>query len=98
MKKLVHKSNIGEILQRIYDSEINAGICSFSFGGFCYSTEIGCYPEEKVEGMQLADTQEIEVAMGYLVVDIMTKHPTSKFTKWASSVELGSPLPPSPTK
>jgi len=93
MKQLVHKANIGEILQRIYDSEIHMTLGWCWDGGFMYIVGQP-YPFEAGESKPRDSSDNIEDAFSRIVVDIMAEYPDSSFTKWASAVDLGSPILP----
>lgn len=76
---------IGEVLQRIYDSEINLHLAWMWDGGLEYTLEHVVYPFEcKYDLKQVHDTGEdrFDVAFGYLVEDILKQYPNSTFSKW----------------
>lgn len=83
MKK-IKKENIGEILQRLYDSEIDIAIGWLYDGGFVFAIENNPYPLEtkyKKENIILSLEDRIEKAMPFLVKEILKKFPKSAFTE-----------------
>jgi hypothetical protein len=89
MQSLIHRSNIGEILQRIYDSEIHLSIAWLWDGGVSYSLDgnpnvLDC----KYQDVMHSCSDKMEEVFGIILVDVMTKYPKSEFTKWANSTDL----------
>lgn len=84
MKKIT-KKNIGEILQRIYDSEIHLRIGWLWDGGVDYSigsTSNDIWGEQN--RIEIYHTLEIDIvkAIKEMVDQILREYPNSVFSKW----------------
>jgi hypothetical protein len=83
------KAEVGEVLQRIYDSEINVRIQSFWDGGF--ETAVG----DEMNGWEDAPSivqaackaldyneRKIEVVVAALAFEVVQHYPDSTFAQW----------------
>lgn len=84
MNRTINKELIGEILQQLYDSEIDFHMGWLWDGGIDFSLENNPHPlgEHKQELVQRTGNTNIENLMGDVVEQVITQFPNSKFTKW----------------
>jgi hypothetical protein len=73
-QKIIDRSCVGEVLQRIYTSELNIKIRLFSEGGYFYISS-----EEKRTPLQ---GTTIEEAVTHLAFLLAKEFPTSGFAGW----------------
>jgi len=82
--KTVTSENIGEILQHIYDSEIDLHTGYLWDGGWDYSFENTPYPLTEYKPEYIVSTGETNFVkvVEMIVGDILEKFPKSGFSKW----------------
>lgn len=84
----VTKENLGEVLQRLYDSEIDVAIAWLRDWGVDYSLENKAYPLcSEYKDIQGTWCTNIVQWLEYLVKDVLEKFPNSTFTKWWNASE-----------
>lgn len=74
----ITKDNIGEILQRIYDSEIHLWIGWFWDAGLDYSFD----PFAKPESFQHTGDTDLVTGFKWVIQDILEQYPKSSFSQW----------------
>jgi hypothetical protein len=75
-QRIIDRSYVGEVLQRIYSSELNIRISLFSEGGYFY---IG--NDDKKSALQ---GTTIEEAVTHLAFRVAKEFPGSRFATWWS--------------
>lgn len=86
----VTKENIGEILQHMYDSEIDFHMGWLYDGGVTYSFKnqlyplVGEYEEDEVISTGITDMVE---AFQYITEQVVKEYPNSGFVKWYKETE-----------
>ena len=92
MIKKFNKEQIGEVLQQIYDAEINIGIDWFwnegidwkigdKVNGFKTVNEIGISDVDNI-GTDIQDWTKIENSISALAFAVYKAYPDSKFAEW----------------
>lgn len=85
MKK-IKSEQIGEILQRIYDSEIHLRLGWFWDGGVDYglgSISFDVWDDVNRQNIEQTGRDRLTDAMEDIVTDLIKRYPNSTFTKWA---------------
>lgn len=81
--KIIKYHNIGEILQHVYDSEINVKVGWMWDGGIDYIVgDSGSDYWETRNDIQYTGRTNICEALEFLCLDLIEKYPASKFTEW----------------
>ena len=76
----IKREMVWEILQRLYDSEINICLASFWDWWYAYTLDVKPYEDQKVD--EFLDIKTIEGTLEVIIKDVLEKYPNSKFTKW----------------
>lgn len=82
----IKTEQIGEILQRVYDSEIHLRIGWLWDGGVDFglgSISFDVWDDVNRQNIESTGKDKIEDAMVEIVEDIIERYPNSTFTKWA---------------
>ena len=80
--KEIKQKDVGLILQKIYDSEINIRIGWFWDGGIDYGIGHWGHPQNKNDTDDKNANRDIAEAVSWLVADIKSRFPKSSFIKW----------------
>lgn len=81
--KQISKENIWEILNQLYNSEINIAISTFWDWGYFYTLDVKPYEEQKI--INCTDEKDIVKVFNIIVADVLQTYPDSTFTKWFNS-------------
>lgn len=84
MTKTLDKELVGEVLQRIYDSELHLSIGWMWDGGIDY--RIGCDLHYLKGDVVSTDNPSVSEAVQIMANDISEKYPDSVFAKWWSEI------------
>lgn len=79
----LNKSEIGEVLQRLYDSEINLTMGWLWDMGITYSLETNTAPlSSEYDNIEYTGQRLITDAFETIVRQVLSDYPQSEFTRW----------------
>lgn len=76
----IELQEVWEILNRLYDSEINIAISSFWDWWYNYTLEVKPYFEQEINNM--TDMRDITEVLQIIIQDVLEKYPNSTFAEW----------------
>lgn len=87
------RNQIGDVIQQLYDSEINLAIGTIWDSGFDYSLDTLLAPlQDEYPHVEYTGERDIVKAFELIVADAVAKYPRSTFANWAQ-LHLGVEIP-----
>ena len=81
---LFTSSQIGEVLQRLYDSEIDIHLSSEYADGF--TVGVSAHPVNKIHTIESPKSKSIINTIDAIAFAVYTQYPGSEFSKWYHSL------------